>query len=327
MTGLDVGVFLPTMTDGRAPVADVAAAARHAEGLGFESAWVVDQLIAGEGVPVLDSIVSLAAAAAATERINLGLGVLVAPLRNVVWLAKQVASLQHVSRGRLLLGVGVGGERHRRSWAAAGVPRSERGRRTDDALDVLPDLVAGRAVRLGAEPHSPEIRLAPAAPMPELLVGGMSDAAIRRIARYGDAWFLLPGPSEGVAAGRARLAELAAAAHRPTPAITASTMAVLHPDPAVPEDAALRRSLSDPDGMFGIPPEHVDSVLVGGDPPAIAAHVARLAERGAERVAVTLASGDWFRQAELLAEARDLLPTDTGAEAPGHGRRAGADHV
>ncbi len=309
MSGVDVGVFLPTMNDGRAPMTDVATAARHVERLGFESAWVVDQLVAGEGLPVLDSVVSLATAAAVTERVSLGVGVLVVPLRQVAWVAKQVASLQHVSDGRVLLGVGVGGDRHGHSWAAAGVPRRERGRRTDDALDVLADLLAGRAVRLGAHPDDPEVQLAPAAPMPPLLVGGMSDAAIHRTVHYGDGWFLLPGPSEAVASGRARLAELAADAHRPTPAITATTMAVLRPDPALPESAALRRSLSDPNGMFGIPAEHIDSVLAEGDPPTIATRLAALADQGAERVVVTLAAGDWFRQAELLAEARDLLTT------------------
>ncbi|RNL82538.1 LLM class flavin-dependent oxidoreductase [Halostreptopolyspora alba] len=312
MSGIDVGVFLPTMTEGDAPMTDVAAAASHVERLGFESAWVTDQLVAGEGVPVLDSMVSLATAAAVTERVSLGLGVLVVPLRRVAWIAKQVASLQHVSDGRVLLGVGVGGDRHERSWAAAGVPRRERGRRTDGALDVLPDLLAGRSVRLGAQPHAPEVRLSPAAPVPPLLVGGMSEAAIRRTVRYGDGWFLLPGPPEVVASGRARLAELAAAAHRPTPAITATTMVALRPDPALPEDAALRRSLSDPKGMFGIPTGHVDSVLTGGDPPAIAAHLATLADQGVERVVVTLAAGDWFRQAELLAEARELITTKAG---------------
>jgi alkanesulfonate monooxygenase SsuD/methylene tetrahydromethanopterin reductase-like flavin-dependent oxidoreductase (luciferase family) len=92
---------------------DVAAAARHAEELGFESVWVIDQLVAGTGVPLLDSGIALATAAAATSRVGLGYGVLVVPLHPLVWLAKQVASLQHVSGGRLILGVGTGGDRHR----------------------------------------------------------------------------------------------------------------------------------------------------------------------------------------------------------------------
>jgi alkanesulfonate monooxygenase SsuD/methylene tetrahydromethanopterin reductase-like flavin-dependent oxidoreductase (luciferase family) len=144
---MDVGVVLPTLGARDGSPADIVAAARHAEDLGFESAWVVDQLVAGTGVPILDSLISLAAAAGATEHIRLGVGVLIVPLRPLVWVAKQVASLQHISGGRLLLGVGAGGDRHKASWAAAGVPRKERGRRTDEALRLLPDLISGRPVR------------------------------------------------------------------------------------------------------------------------------------------------------------------------------------
>jgi alkanesulfonate monooxygenase SsuD/methylene tetrahydromethanopterin reductase-like flavin-dependent oxidoreductase (luciferase family) len=93
----------------------VIAAARHAEEFGFESAWVVDQLIAGTGLPFVDSTVALSAAAGATNSIRLGYGVMILPLRPVVWVAKQAAALQHISGGRLLLGVGVGGDRHDRS--------------------------------------------------------------------------------------------------------------------------------------------------------------------------------------------------------------------
>src|SRR5579859_7399388 len=94
---LGIGVFLPTMSPRGERPGDVAAAARHAESLGFESVWVVDQLIAGAGVPFLDSTVALATAAAVTSRVLLGFGVAILPLHSTVWLAKQVASLQHVS--------------------------------------------------------------------------------------------------------------------------------------------------------------------------------------------------------------------------------------
>ena len=138
-----VGVFLPTLTaPGAAPV-DVVAAAQHAEQLGFESVWAIDQLVAGTGAPLVDSVVALSAAAGSTHRIRLGFGVMILPLRPVVWVAKQVASLQAVSGDRVLLGVGVGGDRHELSWRTAGVPRRQRGARTDRALDVLPSLLRG----------------------------------------------------------------------------------------------------------------------------------------------------------------------------------------
>jgi alkanesulfonate monooxygenase SsuD/methylene tetrahydromethanopterin reductase-like flavin-dependent oxidoreductase (luciferase family) len=124
MPAPELGVVLPSMSPRGTVPDDMIAAARHAEDLGFESVWVVDQLVAGSGVPFLDSVVVLAAAAAATSRIRLGFGVMILPLRPVVWVAKQVGSLQHVSGDRVILGVGAGGDRHERSWVAAGDPLS-----------------------------------------------------------------------------------------------------------------------------------------------------------------------------------------------------------
>src|SRR5689334_8593782 len=106
---------------------------------------------------------------------------MILPLRPVAGVAKQVASLQHVSGGRVILGVGAGGDRHDASWQAVGVPRRERGARTDAALRVLPGLIAGA--------DSAEVRLAPAASVPPIVVGGMSDAALRRTVEFGDGWF------------------------------------------------------------------------------------------------------------------------------------------
>jgi alkanesulfonate monooxygenase SsuD/methylene tetrahydromethanopterin reductase-like flavin-dependent oxidoreductase (luciferase family) len=167
------------------------------------------------GTPLIDSTVALSAAAAVTTRVRLGFGVMILPLHPVVWVAKQVASLQHVSDGRMILGVGAGGDRHQASWAAADVPRRERGRRTDAALRALPGLIAGQPTRLEDQPESLAIQLAPPATVPPILVGGMSDAALVRAAEYGDGWFAMsPG---ALPDGTARLAELAAARKRPVP--------------------------------------------------------------------------------------------------------------
>ncbi|WP_040837075.1 LLM class flavin-dependent oxidoreductase [Nocardia brevicatena] len=306
MADLDIGVLLPTLSPHNGSPADVGAAARHAEELGFESIWVVDQLIAGTGIPVLDSLTSLAAAAAVTDRIRLGVGVLILPLRPVAWIAKQVASLQHLSGDRLLLGVGVGGDRHDRSWMAAGVPARERGRRTDDALRLLPDLISGKPTHLGdGTPATSPIRLSPPATVPPIIIGGMSDAAVRRAATH-DGWFLL-GASDDIPTHHARLETLAAANGRATPPITANAMVAIHGDPSLPDHTAILHSLSDPDGMFGIPVEYAESSLAHGDTGSVAEHLNTFAARGADRVVVTLVAGDWFRQTELLAQACQQL--------------------
>ena len=298
-----IGVFLPTMSERGETPGDVAAAARHAERLGFESAWVVDQLVAGTGVPFVDSTVALAAASSATTTIRLAYGVMILPLRPVVWAAKQVASLQHVSGDRVLLGVGVGGDRHDLSWQASGVPRRERGRRADAALAVLPDLVAGKSVDVDGA----TVQLAPGATVPPIIVGGTADAALDRTARHGDGWFAVPVPPEQVAATAGRLAELAAAAGRPAPAVTGSVMVAIDGDPALPDRDGLVRRVSDPDGMYGMPAEAVPDVVLTGGPAAVAERVAALGAIGAERVVVSIAAGSWDRQAELVAEALSLL--------------------
>jgi alkanesulfonate monooxygenase SsuD/methylene tetrahydromethanopterin reductase-like flavin-dependent oxidoreductase (luciferase family) len=282
---------------------DVVTAARQNEDLGFESAWVVDQLVAGTGVPFIDSTVALSAAAGATSRIRLAYGVMILPLRPVVWAAKQVASLQQVSGDRLLFGVGVGGDRHNLSWDAIGVPRRERGQRTDAALAVLPDLIAGKAVDIAGT----TVQLAPGVTVPPIIVGGMSDAALARAAAHADGWFALPLPAAQIAPAAEQLAELAADLGRPVPTITGSVSVAIDGDPALPDRNGLVRKLSDPNGIYAMPADAVPDILVTGGPAAVAERISALRAIGAERVVVTLAAGRWSRQAELLAEATALL--------------------
>ena len=299
---MEIGVVLPTMSRTDGAPGDVAEAARHVERLGFESAWVVDQLIAGTGIPLIDSVVALAAAAGATTRLRLGVGVLIVPLRPVVWIAKQAASLQYVSGGRLLLGVGAGGDRHALSWAAAGVARRERGGRLDAALRVLPDLIAGRPAQLA--PGEPAIQLSPGVAVPPIIVGGLSDLAFDRAIAHGDGVFLIGSP-EQVSADRARLAARAAAAGRPLPTVTANAMLALAGDDTLPSPAEIASGLADPDGMFGFPPRAAADTARISDVDNAASYLARLERGGAERVVVTFPAGDWYRQASLLAEAAD----------------------
>jgi alkanesulfonate monooxygenase SsuD/methylene tetrahydromethanopterin reductase-like flavin-dependent oxidoreductase (luciferase family) len=298
---LAIGVFLPTMSPRGERPGDVVAAARHAEALGFESVWAVDQLIAGAGVPFLDSTVALATAAAVTSRVRLGFGVAILPLHSTVWLAKQVASLQYVSGDRVVLGVGAGGDRHEQSWRAAGVARSQRGARTDAALRVLPDLIAGRPTAL--EAAGPVVQLAPGSAIPPIVVGGASSAALRRTVEFGDGWFALPAPPEAIAATFSQLAEMAASRQRKQPTVTVSLMTALSPDASMPEQSRLHQRLSDPDGMFAIPEAAIPSVLHTGSPADLSRQIEAYAVAGVSRIVFSIAAGDWFRQTELIAEA------------------------
>jgi alkanesulfonate monooxygenase SsuD/methylene tetrahydromethanopterin reductase-like flavin-dependent oxidoreductase (luciferase family) len=297
-------VVLPSMSGRDGRPGDIPALARQAEDLGFESVWVVDQLVAGTGVPVLDSLTSLAAAAAVTERVQLGVGVLIAPLRPVAWIAKQVATLQYLSGDRVLLGIGAGGDRHDAAWQAAGVPRRERGRRTDEALRVLPDLIAGKPAQLTAE--GAQVVLSPGATVPPIVIGGNSDAAARRAGQFGDEWFVLAGPAD-LPRCQAAAAEQAARFSRPAPTITTSVMVAMDGDPALPGRDTLISVLTDPDGMFGFPPGQASGAVVTGSPGDIAQELGRFADAGAHRTIIQFVAGDWSRQAELVAEARSQL--------------------
>lgn len=302
MSGPDIGVFLPTLSPIAEVPVDPVAAARRAEHLGFESVWVIDQLVAGSQMAFWESTMTLAAVAAATDRVKLGFGIMVLPLRPVAWVAKQVATLQHLSDDRVLLGVGIGEDRHPASWGAVGVPRRRRGRLTDEALAVLPDLIAGRPA---TGPDGVDYRMLPGATVPPILVGGISPAALNRAVDAGG-WFALPLPPAEIAGVGNTLAELAAAKGKPKPAITGFITACITGDPTMPDRESAVNAMSDPAGMYGFPREVAEFMVMTGTPAEIAGELAALGDAGAERVAVNLL-GDWDRQSELLAEANRLL--------------------
>lgn len=215
---MKIGVILPTSTpDPANPIlGDVRASAQLAEELGLESVWATDHLIAS--APMLDSTVVLATAAAVTERITIGFGVMLLALRPVAWAAKQVSSLQYVSGNRIVLGVGTGNPAHGDiGWRAAGVPYQNRGSLTDDALRVLPALVTGQSAVIS---DGLEVALAPGSAMPPVLVAGNGDKALRRAAAYGDGWMSVGMPPQELAAGVATLKRLAAEHSRPVPPAT-----------------------------------------------------------------------------------------------------------
>jgi alkanesulfonate monooxygenase SsuD/methylene tetrahydromethanopterin reductase-like flavin-dependent oxidoreductase (luciferase family) len=153
---IEIGVILPPSTpDPAQPIlGDVRESARFAEEAGLDSVWSTDHVIAS--APILDSTVVLATAAAVTGRVKIGFGVMLLALRPVAWAAKQISTLQYVSGERVLLGVGTGNPAHGDTgWRAVGASYADRGRRTDDALAVLPDLVADARPHLTAARRSP----------------------------------------------------------------------------------------------------------------------------------------------------------------------------
>jgi alkanesulfonate monooxygenase SsuD/methylene tetrahydromethanopterin reductase-like flavin-dependent oxidoreductase (luciferase family) len=186
------------------------------------------------------------------------------------------------------------------AWDAVGIPSSERGRATDAALTVLPDLITGAPVTLSS---GARLQLAPGAVMPPVWIGGMSNAAQRRAARLGDAWFPSMLPASELAAARQRLCDLAADEGRPVPAITLGAAALLGPPRPTARDAFIR-GLTD---GYGIPAETADRVPITGSVSQAADRLAEYADAGVSHLIVGLAGEDWPAQCDLLAQARAAL--------------------
>jgi probable F420-dependent oxidoreductase len=179
------------------------------EAAGFESAWTVDHVVVPDGyqssypysddgkmaggrndLPIPDPLIWMAYVAAATTRIKLATGILIVPQRNPVVTAKQVATLDVLSGGRVLLGIGVGwlGE----EFAAIGVPFDDRGRRTDEYIAAMRELWSSDAPTFEGE--FVKFTAAHCRPQPlngaiPIIVGGHSKAAARRAGRLGDGFF------------------------------------------------------------------------------------------------------------------------------------------
>jgi alkanesulfonate monooxygenase SsuD/methylene tetrahydromethanopterin reductase-like flavin-dependent oxidoreductase (luciferase family) len=299
---LDIGVILPSVDVQRREGVDLATAARHAEDAGLDSVWHGDHLMVGG--PVLDATIGLAVAATATTRVRIGTSVFVPAIRPLAWAAKQVASLVWVSGGRLVLGVGSGGGPEQ--WATAGVPYGERGRRTDDALQLLPPLMAGEGVVLPDAPGTSPAQLMPGVEVPPIWVGNASAVAIRRAARLGDGWFpSLIGPHE-VAAGVRSLAELRPEGRSPATIAVGATGMLGAGDETTTRER-LARGVSQ---AYGRPLDEVLDIPLVGPPAAVAERLAAYAAAGAHHVVVGLGGeGGWRDQCSALGEVRTLLRT------------------
>ncbi|MBU3066372.1 TIGR03619 family F420-dependent LLM class oxidoreductase [Nocardia sp. NEAU-G5] len=213
---MKVGFSLPQYGGQASGGAHIARFARELEQAGADSLWVGDRLLAavnpsvGYGgrptIPaqfnaVLDPFAVLAVAAGVTERVRLGTNVLIAPLYPPAILARMLTTLDVVSAGRLVPGLGIGWSPE--EYAAAGIPFSHRGARFDETLDALQAIWgADRAEYRGAWVTVPDHHTELATvqrPHPPIHLGAFSAAGIARIGRRADGWLpvlMVPGPPE-----------------------------------------------------------------------------------------------------------------------------------
>ncbi|MBV9968225.1 MAG: LLM class flavin-dependent oxidoreductase [Alphaproteobacteria bacterium] len=189
---------------------------RLVDDCGYDSLWVGDHI--AFAVAIFDPLLQLAQAAVVSRRLRLGTNVYLVPLRHPVPIAKQVATLDHLSEGRLIFGVGVGGE-FPKEFEACGVPLSERGARLSAAIPLLRQLWSGEPVSyegryLGA---FAEVSMQPPARQPggpPIWVGGRADAALARAGRLADGWISYVVTPETYRAGLEKIAAAAEAVGR-----------------------------------------------------------------------------------------------------------------
>lgn len=189
-----VGYLLPTrerVMEGRHEIASLLALSERAEGLGFDSLWVGDSLLAR---PRHDALTLLAAVAARTRKPELGTAVLLPALRNPVLLAHQVATLDRIAEGRVILGIGIASDwpNIRAEFEAAGVTFEKRIGRLIEGMALCRALWTGKPVTwdgrwkmkdavLGPTPHRPG--------GPPLWIAGAVAAARARAGKHFDGWF------------------------------------------------------------------------------------------------------------------------------------------
>lgn len=186
------------------------------EEAGFESAWTVEHTVVPAGyesaypysadgrmangkldIPLPDPLIWMSYAAAVTKTMKLGTGILILPQHSPVITAKQIATLDYMSRGRVILGIGVGWLRE--EFEAIGVPFEDRGRRTDEYVAAMRELWSADAPSYQGEFVSFDgayCRPQPVDKAVPIVVGGHSKAAARRAGRLGDGFFPARGASK-----------------------------------------------------------------------------------------------------------------------------------
>ena len=220
---MQIGVHLPQAGDQASPDLIMRHALR-AEALGLADVWVSEHIIVPAGAPYppspvfYDPIVVLSWVAAVTKRVRLGTSVLVLPMRHPLPLAKELATLQEVSAGRLILGAGVGWLEA--EFAALGVPFRERGRRMDEGLAMMravwsQDPVTFASNFIDAKITDMRMLPRPSVPIP-IWIGGTADRQLARAAKL-EGWHGSRMPPDKVAPIIERLRR-----DRPEPAFTIS---------------------------------------------------------------------------------------------------------
>ncbi|HWF23639.1 MAG TPA: LLM class flavin-dependent oxidoreductase [Acidimicrobiales bacterium] len=293
------------------PLVELAETCRAAEALGVGALWATDHLF-WHG-PALECMTALTVAATATRRAMLGTCVVQLPLRQAPAVAKQAASLQSLTQGRMVLGVGVGS--HAGEYEVSGIDYATRGRQLDEGIAQVRRAwesgagVHGGAIAAGdiAGGSSDRYRQLPAPPAIPIWVGGSSEVALRRAASSADGWIPMLLAPEEYRAALARLAKELDRADRPDDAVTRSVVLFASIDDDT--DEGLRRGTEWMSSLYGIPAKAFRRHLVVGSAESVARTVTDYREAGAEHVALYITDDQPIPQVDRLMAALSLSTT------------------
>jgi probable F420-dependent oxidoreductase len=228
--GLDLGIYGPV-----AAAEPILRLAQFAETTGFGSIWLADHVAfpvkatsqypysAKGGFPtrfadpLLEPVATMGVLVGATKQVRIGTAALIMPYRNPVLLARMLVTLDQFSGGRIVLGAGVGWLQEEFKVLGS-YDFSKRGRVTDEYLEIFKAICAGGEVSYGGETYAFDpIFSAPGSlqrPHPPILIGGLSNAALRRVAKHGNGWLAVSAPTELLQERLSMLEQLMSAAGR-----------------------------------------------------------------------------------------------------------------
>jgi len=290
------------------PIEGMTELCHQAEQMGADGLWVCDHLFWNG--PCLEALAVLAIAATSTQRATLGTCVLQLPLRQASAVAKQAATLQILTQGRFVLGVGVGS--HAGEYEQVGIDYHTRGRQLDAGIaELRRSWTTGTSATSdgqlsGGDDRYRQLPVPPAIPV---WVGGSSEAALRRAAALADGWmplFLSPIQYQEALERLAKEVDRAGrAAHEVTPSIV--LFVSIDSDPAV----ALDRGTQWMSSLYGIPAKAFSRHLVSGTPSEVAVVVAAFRAAGAEHVAVYVTEDQPLEPFERLMAAMAVAGAPT----------------
>jgi probable F420-dependent oxidoreductase len=307
------GLLLPTrevvMAQGTPDLTKIIDLAVQAEALSFDSVWVGDSILAR---PRLEALTTLAAVASRTTRVKLGTAVLLSALRHPVVLANEAANVDILSRGRLILGLGIASRTPtvEREFAACGVPFGRRLGRFEEGVEIMRRLwtesrvtFSGRHFQI--QDVSPGLRPMQAGGIPVWLAGSV-DNALRRVVRLGDGWFPNPSSPQALADLWGRLQTLAREMGRDPTALQRCVYTTLNINADVAR--AEREMRSFVEGYYSAPYETMVRVqgLRAGTPQACAERLQEFVAAGAQTVVIRFGGPDQFGQLERCA--KEVLP-------------------